>query len=244
VKRFYREVGVDVGAQGHRVLLDGRTVRTPSRHELALPHAPLALAVAQEWRAQGDTIEQASMALTRLASTVLDRMPALRAAAIDEVLGYAETDMVCYRAATPADLALRQERSWQPWLDWLARTRDVELLVTTAMLPVAQPEAALLRLRAALEEQDDWRLVGLHAVTTALGSLVLGLALFEGELDAEQALAASLLDEHYEIERWGREREAERRHQALQRALVAAAEFLACLGQPARAGPGPADSGG
>jgi chaperone required for assembly of F1-ATPase len=150
VKRFYREVGVDVGAQGHRVLLDGRTVRTPARHELALPNAPLALAVAQEWRAQGDTIEQASMALTRLASTVLDRMPALRAAAIDEVLGYAETDMVCYRAATPADLALRQERSWQPWLDWLARTRDVELLVTTAMLPVAQPEAALLRLRAAL----------------------------------------------------------------------------------------------
>jgi chaperone required for assembly of F1-ATPase len=81
-------------------------------------------------------------------------------------------------------------------------------------------------------------------VTTALGSLVLGLALFEGELDAEQALAASLLDEHYEIERWGREREAERRHQALQRDLVVAAEFLACLGQPARAGPGPADSGG
>jgi chaperone required for assembly of F1-ATPase len=233
VKRFYKEVSVAAAAEGHQVLLDGRPVRTPARRALAVPSATLAAAVADEWRAQGETLQPASMALTRLISTAIDRMPALRAAAIDEVLGYAETDLLCYRAAAPADLADRQQQLWQPWLDWLARSHGVELVVTTEMLPVPQPETALARLRSSVEPLDDWRLVGLHAVTTALGSVVLGLALFEGEIDAEQAIAASLLDEQFEIDRWGREREMERRHNALRYDVEAAARFLACLHVPA-----------
>jgi chaperone required for assembly of F1-ATPase len=242
VKRFYREVSVDTVAAGHRLLLDGRPVRTPARQPLVMPSAALAEAVAGEWRAQGETIEQAGMGLTRLASTALDRMPALRSAAIDETLGYAETDLLCYRAAGPVELAERQRRSWQPWLDWLAEAHGVRLVVTTAMLPVTQPEPAVARLRVAIEQLDDWRLVGLHGATTALGSVVLGLALLEGRIDAEQALAASLLDELFEIERWGRERDAERRQQALRRDVAAAARFLACLRPPATAARSRADT--
>jgi chaperone required for assembly of F1-ATPase len=233
VRRFYKEVGVTAAADGHRVLLDGRPVRTPARRTLAVPSAALAAAVADEWHAQGETIRPAGMALTRLVSTAIDRMPALRTAAIDEVLGYAETDLLCYRAAAPADLADRQQQRWQPWLDWLARSHGVDLVVTTEMLPVSQPETALARLRACVEPLDDWPLVGLHAVTTALGSVVLGLALLEGEMDAGQAIAASLLDEEFEIERWGREREMERRHNVLRHDVEAAARFLACLHAPA-----------
>ena len=235
MKRFYKDVGVDATAGGHRILLDGRPVHTPARQLLVMPNAALAEAVAGEWRAQGETIERAGMGLTRLVSTALDRMPALRGAAIDEALGYALTDLLCYRAAEPVELAARQERAWQPWLDWLAEAHGARLVVTTAMLPVSQPEEAVARLRAAIEQLDDWRLVGLHGATTALGSLVLGLALLEGEIDAEQALAASLLDELFEIERWGRERDAERRQQVLRRDVAAAARFLACLRPPATA---------
>jgi chaperone required for assembly of F1-ATPase len=86
--------------------------------------------------------------------------------------------------------------------------------------------------------------VGLHAATTTLGSVVLGLALLEGEINSEEALAASLLDELFEIERWGREREAERRQQALRRDLTAAACFLACLRESAKAARDRSDIGG
>ena len=89
--------------------------------------------------------------------------------------------------------------------------------MTTSILPLVQPPAARALLRGAIEELDDWPLVGMHAATTALGSLVLGLGLLHGRLDAEAALAASLLDELYEIERWGSDVEAERRHEALRR---------------------------
>ncbi len=232
MKRFWREVSIAPCEGGHRILLDDKPVHSPARRPLLLPSRALAEAVAAEWRSQGETIERAGMGLTRLASTALDRMPALRRAVVDEALDYAGTDLLCYRAAEPAELALRQRQSWQPWLDWLAEAHGARLIVTTTMLPVTQPDAAVLRLRGAIELLDDWGLVGLHGATTALGSVVLGLALLEGAIDAEQALAASLLDELFEIERWGRERDAERRHQVLRRDVEAAASFLACLRQP------------
>jgi chaperone required for assembly of F1-ATPase len=244
MKRFYKEVSVAAGTDGHRILLDGRPIHSPARRPLALSNAALAEAVADEWRGQGEMIERAGMGLTRLVSTALDRMPALRSAAIDEVLGYAKTDLLCYRAAEPIELAERQHRLWQPWLDWLAKAHGASLVVTTSMLPASQPEAAVARLRAAIEQLDDWRLVGLHGATTALGSVVLGLALLQGEIDVEEALAASLLDELFEIERWGRERDSERRQQALRRDVTAAATFLGCLRPPAQGAQSRADSGG
>jgi chaperone required for assembly of F1-ATPase len=229
MKRFYRQVELGVEGDMHRVLLDGRPLRTPAKRPVALPTAALAAAIAAEWRDQGENIEPAIMPITRLASTAQDRLPELRAAAIAELVDYAETDLLCYRAAAPLDLVERQSQTWQPLLDWAARTYGARLVVTTSILPVAQPKAAVQRLQAAVEALDDWRLVGLHAATSVLGSLILGLAVVEGRIDAEQALATSLLDELFEIERWGQDAETERRHAMLRRDLEAAADFLGAL---------------
>ena len=230
MKRFYKEVTTAPADDGWRILLDGRPVRTPAQQPLALPTAALADAIAAEWRAQDETVRPHSMPLTRLATTVIDRMPAERAAAIDEIAAYARTDLLCYRAAEPFDLVQRQTRVWQPLLDWAASALDARLEVTTAMVAVPQPEAAVARLRGLAEALDDWALIGLHAATTALGSIVLGLALLQGRLDAEEALRVSLLDELFEIERWGSDTEIERRHAALRRDVVAAGRFLAATG--------------
>ena len=226
MKRFYRRVEVEAAGEQHRVLLDGRPLRTPAKRPLTLPDAELAAAIAAEWQAQGETLEPHAMPLTRLASTAQDRMPGLRAAAILEVSGYATTDLLCYRAAAPLELVRRQAEIWQPLLDWATSAYGARLVVTTSILPVSQPEDAVQRLQAVVGTVGDWPLVGLHAATTALGSLVLGLALAAHRIDAEQALAASLLDELFEIERWGRDAETERRHDALRRDADAAAVFL------------------
>ncbi|MCE3250971.1 MAG: ATPase [Geminicoccaceae bacterium] len=240
MRRFYQTVEVAPADDGHHLLLDGRPLRTPAKRLLAVPAAGLAEALAGEWRAQGEVVQPQAMPLTRLASTAQDLMPALRVAAIEEAVGYAGTDLLCYRAAAPLDLVERQSRVWQPLLDWAASVYGARLAVTTSLLPVAQPDAAIRGLRAAVENLADWPLVGLHAATTALGSLLLGLALARGRLDAGQALAASLLDELYEIERWGRDAETERRHQALRREALrrdveAVTLFLDRLGLRSRA---------
>ena len=226
MKRFYREVAVEPGEQGYGIALDCRPLRTPAKQLLAAPTASLAEAIAAEWRSQEETIRPDSMPLTRLASTAIDRMPAQRQAAIDEVIAYTDTDLVCYRAAEPFELVQRQHRTWQPLLEWVSGTYGIKLAVTTSIRPVAQPAAAHARLRSAIEGLSDWPLVGVHTATTALGSLILGLGLLHGRLDAETALAASLLDERFEIERWGSDVEAERRHAVLRRDVAGAERFL------------------
>jgi chaperone required for assembly of F1-ATPase len=235
MKRFYRTVRIAPSGPGYGVLLDERPVRTPAKRLLIVPTVLLAEAVAAEWREQGEKIRPDLMPLTRLASTAIDRMPGLRQAAIDEAAAYADTDLLCYRAAEPFELVQRQHHAWQPMLEWLSTAYGVKLTVTTSMLPVAQPEAARARLRTAVADLEDWPLVGLHAATTGLGSLVLGLALLDGRIDAEAALAASLLDELFEIERWGTDPEAERRHAALRSDVTGAARFLQAVHHPPEA---------
>lgn len=208
------------------VTLDGRPVRTPGRRPLHLPHRPMGEAVAAEWRDQGEEIAPATMPLTRLANTAVDRTAPLRAQVIEQVASYAETDLLCYRAEEPAELVARQAAEWQPVLDWLAEAHRARLAVTAGVAPVAQERAALLAVFTAVAAFDDFRLTGLHAATAAAGSVALGLALAAGRIDAEQAWRAAHLDELFQAERWGGDTEAERRRDALREEIAAAARFM------------------
>lgn len=236
MKRFYRTATAASEQDSHRILLDGRPLRTPAKQMLTVPSGDLAAAIAAEWEAQGETIEPATMPLTRLASTAFDRMPKGRAAIIEEVAGYLGTDLLCYRAAAPIELIERQRDGWQPLLEWCEDFYGTRLVVTTSVLPVAQPEAAIQGLRAVIEDLADWPLVGVHAATTTLGSVVLALALWQGRIDAAAAWHLSLLEELFEQDRWGRDQEAERRQDVLRRDVEAIALFLGSFSTPSRSG--------
>ena len=69
MRRVYDQVATSADESGVTITLDGKTVKTPAGRPLILPHAPLAEAVAEEWAAQGETIEPDSMPFMRLAAT-------------------------------------------------------------------------------------------------------------------------------------------------------------------------------
>lgn len=230
IKRFYKTAGVAAANGGFAVTLDGRPVRTPMGAPLQVPSAALAEALAAEWQDQGEQIEPASMPLTQLANTAIDRVGPLRGAVIDELLNYAGTDLLCYRAEHPAELATRQSGRWQPVLDWAMTRFDAPLLVVTGVMPVAQPAETLAALRRAAEAYEPYRLTALQMATAASGSLVLALALVEGRLDEAEAFAASQLDELYQAELWGEDEEAAARRDRLKTELTAAAAFARLAG--------------
>ena len=113
-KRFYKTAEAVEAAGEHGIALDGKPVRTPAGHPLAVPRAALASAVAEEWAAQGETIDRETMPLTRLVCTALDLVPERRAEIVAEIAAYAETDLVCYRTDEPPALARRQTAAWEP----------------------------------------------------------------------------------------------------------------------------------
>ncbi|HXP96972.1 MAG TPA: ATP12 family protein [Telmatospirillum sp.] len=226
MKRFYAQAGVVHRDDGFVIALDGKAVRTPGGRTLLIRPLALAEAVAAEWQAQGETVRPETMPLTQLASTALDRVIPNRAAIIDQLMKYAGTDLLCYWADGPEDLVLRQERLWQPLVDWVTETFDVELCVTRGVIPVSQPEATLSVLADVLDRYDDTRLTALQAAVPAMGSLLLGVALVERRLDVEEAFAASQLDESYQIELWGMDAEALRARESLRNDIAAASLFI------------------
>jgi hypothetical protein len=117
------------------------------------------------------------MPLMQLAATAIDRTAAQCGRTIDEIVSYAGTDLVCYRAERPPELVARQSATWQPLVDWVTLRFDAALLVTTGVVPKAQPSAAIAAIRAAVEPLDPFWLTALHNATAACGSAAIGLAL-------------------------------------------------------------------
>jgi len=205
-------------------------LRTPAGAQLRLGSRSLTEAIAEEWRAQGERLRPAAMPLTQLAYTAIDRVAPDPRPVLDELLGYAGTDLVCYRAERPAELAERQQRRWQPLLDDLARRHDVLLCVHQGVVPRPQPSAALECLGRHLSALEPIPLTGLASATSICGSLVIALALAEGRITPDEAFELSQLDETYQIENWGEDSEAAARRRSLRQELADIHRFLT-LGQ-------------
>jgi chaperone required for assembly of F1-ATPase len=229
MKRVYKTADPRRVEDGWGIALDGRPMRTPAKNPLVLPSPVLAAAIAAEWAAQQDEVRPATMPLFRLAATAIDRTAPQRDRVAAETANYAGSDLVCYRADRPPALAARQHAMWQPLIDWATSRYDAALVVTSGIIPAAQSSAAQKAFAAVVAAQDDFRLTALAALTAACGSLVIALALIEGRLDAEEAFAASQLDETFQIEAWGEDPEATARRRALAADIAAAARFIGLL---------------
>jgi chaperone required for assembly of F1-ATPase len=221
MKRFWDRATVAKGPEGYGVLLDDRPVRLPNGAPLAMGSERLAEAVAAEWGAaaggaKGGEVSAADVPLTRLAGTAQERIAPDPAPVVEALAKYGETDLLCYRAEDPR-LAALQAEGWQPLLDWAVRRHDAFLRVTAGLMPVAQPPEALAALRRAIRALPPLDLSALGVLVPAFGSLVLGLAVVGGRLEAGEALRLATLDETFQEGLWGTDAEA-----AARRARVAA----------------------
>jgi chaperone required for assembly of F1-ATPase len=197
-------------------------VKTPLRAPLVLPTQAMAEAVAAEWQGQGETINPASMILTKLANTAIDKTANERPRITDEIVAYAESDLVCYRAADPAALLVRQIAAWDPILNWAMAELDAAFTPVIGIMHKAQSPTAIAAFAKGLAMESLWSLTAVHNLTTLTGSALLPLMLARGAMTAETAWAAAHVDEDWQIEQWGED------DGAIARRRSRNAEFLAC----------------
>jgi chaperone required for assembly of F1-ATPase len=228
VRRFYKTVDVREADGRHALMLDGRGARTPGRNPLSATSQPLMLKVAEEWERQGETIHPADMPLTRLLNSAIDGVAHTMAETRADILGYAGSDLICYRAEEPDTLVARQAHAFDPVLRWTAEQLGARFNVTSGIVHVAQPPEALATIGAALDTYDDPApLAALSAMTTLTGSALLALAVARGFLSSEDAWRAAHVDEDFQAERWGADAEAAARREARWREFEAAGLAIA-----------------
>ena len=88
-------------------------------------------AIADEWRAVGETVDPAAMPMTGLANAAIDRIAADPVPFATGLARYAESDLLCYRADSPPELVARQDAVWNPLLDWAHERYGAALVPTT-----------------------------------------------------------------------------------------------------------------
>ena len=208
MKRFYSEVAVEDAGDGYRVLLDGRAIKTQGGRPQIVPSPALAEKLASEWRAQGETIDARMFPVRDTVDYAIDSVANDRAAVIDKLLSYAETDTLCYRADPDEPLWHRQQEIWEPLLADMEARENVLMTRVSGIIHRPQSGETLDRLRARLGQLDNLTLAALEQMTALAASLCIGLAALEPGADGEALWAAANLEEDWQVEQWGADEEA------------------------------------
>jgi chaperone required for assembly of F1-ATPase len=226
-RRFYQSAEAGPHAAGFAVFLDGKVALTPGRKPMVVSSRLVAETLAAEWDAQGAWIDPAAMPLTRLVNVALDRVGGNLDAVRAEIVKYAGSDLLCYRAEGPRALAKAEAKVWDPLVAWASRVLGAPFTVVQGAIHYPQDAATLAAAERALTPLDPLQLAAVHAITTLTGSAILALAVLHSRLSAEAAWAAAHLDEDWQMAEWGRDDVSLRQRTHRLKEMAAAACILA-----------------
>jgi chaperone required for assembly of F1-ATPase len=241
-KRFYKDAAVGESEGGFSVLLDGRPVNTPAKRRVIVPSRDLAKALAAEWAGQGEKIDPATMPLTKLVNSAIDGVARQMEEVEAELVKYAGSDMICYRAGEPASLAAAQRTAWDPLVAFARDKFGARLTLAEGVMFAAQPPESIEALASAVRAHVGegrgaaFRLAALHVMTTLTGSLILALAKSLNEVELAAAWAAAHIDEDFQMRAWGEDAEALARREARFKEMAAAAFLSDCVAAAGRQG--------
>jgi len=229
-KRFYREVRTAARAEGHTLLLDGRVAMTKLRRPLSGESAAIGAMLAEEWAAQGAHIVPASMPVTRILHAAIDHVCGAMGEVRADIVKYAGSDLVCYRAPEPERLVARQAALWDPVLRHVEAEYGGRFILAEGIRFVEQPAEAINGIRQAVGAiTSPTALAALHVLTTLSGSALIALAVRDGLLDAEAGFDAGEVDADFETEIWGEDDEATERRRFRLADFAAATRILRAL---------------
>jgi len=207
-QRFYKEVSVGEVDGKFSVLLDGRTIKTPGKVSVTVPNVELAELVATEWRAVDKDIDPAKMPFTRLVNTTVEKGEETLEAVKAEIVSFAGSDLLVYRADTPRELVELQTKHWGGALDAFATRYDVSFNVVEGVMHQDQPAELQPRVSDILASYGVFSTFATMSITSITGSAILAIGLCEGLFSADQVLTTAYVDEDFQARQWGEDAEA------------------------------------
>ncbi|KAL6325241.1 hypothetical protein AAG906_023086 [Vitis piasezkii] len=209
-KRFYKQASTREADDGNgwTVMLDYRTLKTPSKRPLKLPTLSLAKAIAAEWEyQQTDGIRPFTMPLMKLACTALERVPLTRMKIIEYLMKKFHQDLVFCRAPGDSDLTIgvleRQVEKIDPLLQWVESQFGFKPIVYSSFFGGKQEDGLVNAIENLLKKTDDCELAAIDAIASAAHSLTIAIGIFRGKLQIEEAIELIRLEEDLQVDKWG-----------------------------------------
>ena len=87
------------------------------------------------------------MPATRLANTVIDGITPDPQPILEDLVRFADSDLLCYRASAPRELVECQATHWDSVIDWYRDAQGANFILAEGVIHVAQPREAMAVLR-------------------------------------------------------------------------------------------------
>ena len=225
-KRFWKNVHVVSSVSGYFIKLDDKILKTPAKRQMVLPTEALAKKVASEWGQQAEEIDPTIMPFTKSTNAALDKVSE-QFEEVSALLGeYGDTDLLYYRADSPLELKKLQETGWDPIVKWAENTFKVRINCGTGIVYIPQNEQLLSEIQLKINDLNVFELTAFYDMVSITGSLILGLAIINGRLSAEEAYQLSRVDELWQLEQWGEDEEAQTASNLKNAAILHSEEFF------------------
>ena len=226
-RRFWKNVHVVSSEAGYFIKLDDKILKTPAKRQMMLPTETLAKKVASEWGQLVEEIDPTTMPFTKAANAALDKVSE-QFEEVSSLLGeYGDTDLLYYRADSPPELQKRQKTGWDPIVKWAENTFKVQINCGTGIVYIPQNEKLFSEIRKKISSLNIFELTAFYDMVSITGSLILGLAIINGRLSAEEAYQLSRIDEQWQLEQWGEDEEAQVASNVKNAAILHSEEFFA-----------------
>lgn len=210
VKKFYKNASIVKANGGYEINLDQRKMKTPSGNLLKFPTESLAHAVSFEWNCNKDTVNLHNMPLTMISYAACD-IPLQRTADViaDSCLKYLITDTVLYHALDPLsvsymeELTKLQDEKWGGIVKWFNERFASDIKHTYGFGKPHISEETYSTLRYHLKSYDQWSMIAFERMVNNLKSVILSLALLDRHISAVEAVELSLLEQRFQVSKWG-----------------------------------------
>ncbi|XP_065315841.1 ATP synthase mitochondrial F1 complex assembly factor 2-like [Gordionus sp. m RMFG-2023] len=123
-------------------------------------------------------------------------------ALITSLLSFLENDTLCYRN-DGEELYMLQSKLWDPLIDWFEKRFNVKVNSTVTLLNPITDSNSKERLTRHLFSHSFEVLTGYKYSCEASRSLIITCALMEGTIDSEKAANLALLEQNFQIQKWG-----------------------------------------
>ena len=209
MKKFWKIVHVKKKLKNSfEILLDKRILKTPMQKDLIFSNYKIAKETALEWDIDEKEINTENMVFYGLISTAIDKISNDKVSYIENVLGFINTDLICYRADGPNELVDLQNSSWNPIISFIKKYIDVELKFFIGVMPSKQSLEIFNRLKTLINSFSDIEISALHRMTNLTGSIFISICILKGDVFKNEAFELSFLDELYQAKNWGIEEES------------------------------------
>jgi chaperone required for assembly of F1-ATPase len=202
VKRWYRSIDVaqDVGDQW-AVLLNGRYARTHRNNRLIVPTKAYALACAMEFENQTTFMIPHTMPLVEMAKIAIDRTPAERADLTDNIMAIFNCDSATMRGKieTHPALARAQAKVFDPMIAFVNKEFDVEIENCSDFWGSDQTDDTNDKIFQHINSLNPYQFITLDNITALGKSAIVGLNFLHNNINIEQALRGSLMEEYYQM---------------------------------------------